>query len=142
MARILALDYGEKSTGIAVTDQEQRIAFGLAAVPTVSLLSFLKTYLAKEPVALVLIGEPKRLSGAFSDVEASIQVFIAAFQREAAPIPIERVDERFTSKMAFQALLEGGAKKKQRRNKGLIDEMSATLILQGYLQKRDGINKL
>lgn len=132
MARILALDYGTKRTGIAVTDELKLIASGLTTVDTKELLSFLKDYFQKEEVELILIGEPKRLNNVASDVEVEIEKF-----RESLTIitriPIKRIDERFTSKIAAQTMLDGGLKKKQRKNKALLDEISATLILQSYL---------
>ena len=133
MARILALDYGEKRTGIAVTDELQLIASGLTTVPTDDLISFLKTYSQTEAIALIVIGEPKQYNGKHSDIELSIQQFIAVLSKELSGIPIKRIDERFTSKIATQSMIEGGLKKKQRRNKALIDEISAVIILQSYL---------
>jgi putative Holliday junction resolvase len=133
MARILALDYGEKRTGIAVTDELQCIASALTTVPTKGLLLFLKDYMAKEKVEKILVGEPKRHSGESPALEGAIQEFIKRFQKEEVSVPVERIDERFTSKMAFRTLLDAGLKKKQRRDKGLIDKISATLILQSYL---------
>ncbi|PHQ30513.1 Holliday junction resolvase RuvX [Leeuwenhoekiella nanhaiensis] len=132
MARILALDYGTKRTGIAVTDELQLIASGLTTVNTSELLPFLKKYLETEDVALIILGEPKRLNNVASDVEANIQKFRESLEKITS-IPIKRVDERFTSKMAAQSMLDGGMKKKQRKNKALLDEISATIILQSYL---------
>ncbi|PHR96498.1 MAG: Holliday junction resolvase RuvX [Leeuwenhoekiella sp.] len=132
MARILALDYGTKRTGIAVTDELQLIASGLTTVNTSELLPFLKKYLETEDVALIILGEPKRLNNVASDVEANIQKFRESLEK-ITNIPIKRVDERFTSKMAAQSMLDGGIKKKQRKNKALLDEISATIILQSYL---------
>ena len=132
MARILALDYGTKRTGIAVTDELQLIASGLTTVNTSELLPFLKKYLETEDVALIILGEPKRLNNVASDVEANIQKFRESLEK-ITNIPIKRVDERFTSKMAAQSMLDGGMKKKQRKNKALLDEISATIILQSYL---------
>ncbi|MCC4211104.1 Holliday junction resolvase RuvX [Leeuwenhoekiella parthenopeia] len=132
MARILALDYGTKRTGIAVTDELQLIASGLTTVNTSELLPFLKKYLEAEDVALIILGEPKRLNNVASDVEANIQKFRESLEKITS-IPIKRVDERFTSKMAAQSMLDGGMKKKQRKNKALLDEISATIILQSYL---------
>lgn len=132
MARILALDYGTKRTGIAVTDELQLIASGLTTVNTSELLPFLKKYLEAEDVALIILGEPKRLNNVASDVEANIKKFRESLEKITS-IPIKRVDERFTSKMAAQSMLDGGMKKKQRKNKALLDEISATIILQSYL---------
>ena len=132
MARILALDYGTKRTGIAVTDELQLIASGLTTVNTNELLPFLKKYLETEDVALILLGEPKRLNNVASDVEVNIQKFRESLEKITS-IPIKRVDERFTSKIAAQSMLDSGMKKKQRKNKALLDEISATIILQSYL---------
>ncbi len=135
MARILALDYGTKRTGIAVTDEFQLIASGLTTVSTAELFSFLKDYFVSEKVELVLIGEPKQKDGSPSESEVAIQVFLKQFNKEFPEIKLERVDERFTSKMAFQTMIDSGLKKKQRKNKALVDEISATIILQSYLYK-------
>ncbi len=133
MARILALDYGTKRTGVAVTDELQIIASGLTTVSTDDLLSFLQKYFDEEQVELVLVGEPKQRDGNHSDVEVFIKQFLLKFHEIFPEMPVERVDERFTSKMAFQTMIDSGLKKKQRRNKALIDEISATIILQEYL---------
>ncbi|NJX15744.1 Holliday junction resolvase RuvX [Tamlana crocina] len=136
MARILALDFGTKRTGIAVTDELQIIASGLTTVNTKELLSFLKDYLSKEQVELFLIGEPKQMDNTESESEKYIKPFIEKLQKEFPKIPIQRVDERFTSKMAVQTMIDSGLKKKQRQNKALVDEISATLILQSYLYSK------
>ena len=136
MARILAIDYGLKRTGIAVTDELQIIASGLTTVSTKDLIPFLQDYIKKEEVELFLIGEPKKLDNSPSDSEALITPFIQKLEKEFPKIPINRVDERFTSKMAFQTMIDSGLKKKQRKNKALIDEISATLILQSYLYSK------
>jgi len=133
MGRILAIDYGTKRTGIAVTDELQLIASGLTTVETPKLLSFLKDYFEKETVEKVLIGEPKQKDGTASDVEVYILKFITKLEKMTPEMPLVRVDERYTSKMAFQTMIDSGLKKKQRRNKALIDEISATIILQQYL---------
>ena len=135
MARILALDYGRKRTGIAVTDELQIIASGLTTVPTNDLLKFLEDYFSKENVELVLIGEPKQMDNTASESEVDIQKFLKQFLEKFPEREIKRVDERFTSKMAFQSMIDSGLKKKQRQNKGLVDEISATIILQSYLYK-------
>ena len=132
MARILAIDFGTKRTGIAVTDELQLIASGLTTVNTKELLPFLKEYLTKEDVELIILGEPKRLNNVASDVEVNIKKFRESLEK-ITPIPIKRIDERFTSKMAAQTMLDSGLKKKQRKNKALLDEISASLILQSYL---------
>ncbi len=133
MSRILAIDFGVKRTGIAVTDELQIIASGLTTVPTDELLSFLENYFNEEDVALVVVGEPKRMNNENSAVESSILEFIKKFESQFSNIPLQRIDERFTSKMAFQTMIDGGLKRKQRKDKGLIDKISATIILQSYL---------
>lgn len=133
MARILSIDYGIKRTGIAVTDEMQIIASGLTTVPSETLIAFLKDYFAKEKVEKVIIGEPKQMDGTPSESADLIEKFITKFQTTFANISLERVDERFTSKMAFQTMINSGLKKKQRQNKGLIDEIAATIMLQDYL---------
>ena len=133
MARILAIDYGKKRTGIAVTDNLQIIASGLTTVPTKELYPFLKEYTNNEKVELFLVGEPKQMNNSVSESEALIVPFIDELIKMFPSIPIKRVDERFTSKMAFQTMIDSGLKKKQRQNKALVDEISATIILQSYL---------
>ena len=136
MARLLAIDYGLKRTGIAVTDELQIIASGLTTVATSDLISFLKQYTAKEQVELFLIGEPKQMDNSPSESEALIIRFLEKLKNVIPNIPIKRVDERFTSKIAFQTMIDSGLKKNQRKNKALIDEISATLILQSYLYSK------
>ena len=136
MARILAIDFGTKRTGIAVTDTLQIIASGLTTVPTKELLSFLKTYVLQEDVEMFLVGEPKQMDNTASESEAYILPFLSKLEKQFPNIPIKRVDERFTSKMAFQTMIDSGLKKNQRRNKALVDEISATLILQSYLYSK------
>ncbi|MBU3822403.1 Holliday junction resolvase RuvX [Flavobacteriaceae bacterium XHP0103] len=136
MARILAIDYGLKRTGLAVTDELQIIASGLTTVETSDLISFLKEYTAKESVELFLVGEPKQMDNTASESEKLIIPFLKQLETEFPNIPIKRVDERFTSKMAFQTMIDSGLKKNQRRNKALVDEISATLILQSYLYSK------
>jgi putative Holliday junction resolvase len=133
MARILSIDYGLKRTGIAVTDDFQIIASGLTTIPSLDIIPFLKTYFSKENVETVIIGEPKQMNGLPSESSEIIKKFIAQFHTEFPNMKIERVDERFTSKMAFQTMIDSGLKKKQRQNKGLIDEIAATILLQDYL---------
>lgn len=135
MARILALDYGSKRTGVAVTDELQMIASGLTTVPTADLLTFLRKYFSEEKVELVLLGEPKQMDNTASQSEVGIQEFLKKFTEAFPQMKLERVDERFTSKMAFQSMIDSGLKKKQRQNKALVDEISATIILQSYLYK-------
>jgi len=136
MARILAIDYGLKRTGIAVTDELQIIASGLTTVSTNNLITFLKDYIKNEKIELFLIGEPKRMNNSPSESEVLIIPFMKKLESVFPNIPIKRVDERFTSKMAFQTMIDSGLKKKQRKNKALIDEISATLILQSYLYSK------
>ncbi|HET7361787.1 MAG TPA: Holliday junction resolvase RuvX [Salinimicrobium sp.] len=133
MGRILALDFGTKRTGVAVTDELQLIASGLTTVPSKELLPFLQDYFLKEDVELVLVGEPKQRDNTASQSEGAIQVFLKKFSEKFPQKKMERVDERFTSKMAFQTMIDSGLKKKQRQNKALVDEISATIILQSYL---------
>jgi putative Holliday junction resolvase len=133
MARILSIDYGQKRTGIAVTDNFQIIASGLTTIPSTDIIPFLKTYFSKENVKTVIIGEPKQMNGLPSESTEIIEKFITQFHTEFPNMKMERVDERFTSKMAFQTMIDSGLKKKQRQNKGLIDEIAATILLQDYL---------
>ena len=133
MASILAIDYGTRRTGIAITDELKIIASGLTTVNTKELFSFLKTYVAKESVELFLVGEPKQMDNTASESEVFIVKFLSQLEKQFPNIPVKRVDERFTSKMAFQTMIDSGLKKKQRKNKALVDEISATLILQSYL---------
>ena len=136
MARILAIDYGMKRTGLAVTDSLQIIASGLTTVNTKELLSFLKDYTVKEQVELFIVGEPKQMDNTASESETLILPFLKILEQQFPNIPIQRVDERFTSKMAFQTMIDSGLKKNQRKNKALVDEISATLILQSYLYSK------
>ena len=133
MPRILAIDYGQKRTGIAVTDEMQIIASGLTTIPSQTAIAFLKDYFAKEKVELVLIGEPKQMNNQPSQSTPVIEAFVVKFKKAFPDMPVKRVDERFTSKMAFQTMIDGGLSKKQRQNKALIDEISATIMLQDYL---------
>ncbi|MDV7187318.1 Holliday junction resolvase RuvX [Lutibacter sp. TH_r2] len=136
MARILAFDYGTKRTGIAVTDDFQIIASGLTTVNTKEIFSFLTNYLKNENVELFVVGEPKQMNNQHSESEQFIKIFIEKLKSTFPKIEVVRVDERFTSKMAFQSMIDGGLKKKQRQNKALIDEISATIILQTYLSNK------
>lgn len=136
MPRILAIDYGIKRTGIAVTDELQIIASGLTTIPSETAIAFLKDYFAKEPVAKVLIGEPKQMNGQPSQSAALIDQFVVRFQKEFPNMKLERVDERFTSKMAFQTMIDSGLSKKKRQNKALVDEIAATILLQDYLTRK------
>jgi len=136
LARILALDYGTIRTGIAVTDELQIIASGLTTVETKKIFSFLANYLKEEHVELFIVGEPKQMNNKESESEQFIRPFIEKLKTTFPKIPVKRVDERFTSKMAFQSMIDSGLKKKQRQNKALIDEISATIILQTYLNQK------
>lgn len=135
MSRILAIDFGTKRSGIAVSDELQIIASGLTTVPTDNLLTFLEDYFSKEKVELVLVGEPKHLNNTASQSESYIQEFLKKFIEKFPQKKLKRIDERFTSKMAFQSMIDSGLKKKQRQNKALVDEISATIILQSFLYK-------
>ena len=136
MSRILAIDYGVKRTGIAVTDELQIIASGLITVKTGELIKFLIDYTNKEPVELFIVGLPKQMNNSDSESEKHILSFLKQLKKSLPKIPIKRIDERFTSKIAFQTMIDSGLKKKQRRNKGLVDEISATIILQSYLYSK------
>ena len=133
MGRILAIDYGSKRTGIAVTDELQIIASGLTTVSTKSLLEFLKSYVSLETVDLIVVGLPKQMNNKLSKSEPLILKFIKILNNQFPDMPVERVDERFTSKIAFRSMITSGLNKNQRKNKSLVDEISATLILQSYL---------
>ena len=136
MARILALDYGIRRTGVAVTDPFQLIASGLTTVPTEDLWTFLDTYLKEEDVERIVVGEPKQMDNTPSEVEGAIGKFLLEFGKRYPKMPVSREDERFTSKMALRAMIDGGMKKKKRRQKGALDEISATLILQSFLSRK------
>ena len=136
MARILSIDYGKKRTGIAVTDPLKIIANGLATVSTSELLPFLLDYIKKEPVERIVIGKPMQMNGQASENMARVQQFYNRWNNLHTGIPIEYVDERFTSVIAHQAMIDGGLKKKSRQNKALVDEVSATIILQGWMERR------
>lgn len=136
MSRILAIDYGEVRTGIAVTDQLQIIASGLITVKTEDLIKFLIDYTHKEQVELFIVGLPKQMNNSESESEKHILNFLKQLEKSLPKIPVKRIDERFTSKIAHQTMIDSGLKKKQRRNKGLVDEISATIILQSYLYSK------
>ncbi|MCM4170583.1 Holliday junction resolvase RuvX [Arenibacter sp. TNZ] len=136
MGRILALDYGKVRTGIAVTDELQLIASGLTTVNTKQLLNFLRKYVNDENVEMFVIGEPKQMNNLPSESEELIKPFLRTLEGVFPKIPVERQDERFTSKMAFQTMIDSGLNKKQRRDKALVDEISATIILQAYLNRK------
>ncbi|MBX3241725.1 MAG: Holliday junction resolvase RuvX [Chitinophagaceae bacterium] len=138
MPRILAIDYGLKRTGIAVTDPLQIIASGLTTIESSQLISFLKDYFLKEEVERIVIGEPKNLDDSDTHASEPVRKIIQKLNREFPAIPVTPVDERYTSRMAKQAMLDMGMKKKQRRNKANIDQIAATIILQEYLQSAGG----
>lgn len=134
MSRILAIDYGTKRCGIATTDPLRLIASGLTTVATNDLMPFLKEYISTEKVELLLLGQPIRHDGSFSEVETEIAAFATRLAEAFPRLEIKRVDERFTSKMAFQAMIDGGLGRKKRRDKALVDQISATILLQDYLE--------
>ena len=135
MARILCIDYGLKRTGIAVTDPLQIISTGLTTVESKELISFLKDYFQLEHVELIIIGEPKNLDDSDTHATPMVKAIIAKLKKEFPHIPIKTVDERYTSKMAKQAMIEMGLKKKDRRNKKTVDKIAATIMLQEYMQR-------
>lgn len=136
MARILAIDYGMKRTGIAITDEMQMIASGLTTVETPKLIEFLKKYFNDEKVELVIVGEPKQMNYEPSQSAAMIDAFVVKFTKIFPEMKVERIDERFTSKMALSSMIQSGMNKKKRQNKAILDEISATIILQDYLNYR------
>ena len=136
MARILSVDYGKKRTGLAVTDPLQLMAGGLATVSTSELFEYLQQYIAREPVERIVIGEPRQPNGEPSENLARVQQFVNRWRKSVPQVPIEYYDERFTSVLAHQAMIDGGLKKKARRDKALVDEISATIILQNYMESR------
>lgn len=135
MARILAIDYGLKRTGLAVTDPLQIIATGLRTVESPKLIPFLKEYFKTETVELILIGEPKNWDDTDTDATPLVRAIMKRLQKEFPSIPLKPVDERYTSKMASRAMIDMGLKKKQRQNKALVDEIAATILLQEYLSR-------
>ena len=136
MARILSIDYGKKRTGIAVSDPLQIIAGGLATVETHQLFGFLKQYITQEAVECVVIGEPRQPNGEPSENLQRVKQFVSQWRKEVPSIPIVLYDERFTSVLAHQVMIDGGLKKKARADKALVDEISATIILEDYLRSR------
>lgn len=137
MGRILSIDYGRKRTGLAVTDPLQIIAGGLATVSTSQLFEWLTDYVAREQVERIVIGEPRQPNGKPSENWQRVQQFVARWRKANSTIPIELYDERFTSVLAHQAMIDGGLKKKARQDKALVDEISATIILQDYMRARN-----
>ena len=137
MARILSIDYGKKRTGLAVTDPLQIIAGGLATVSTSELFDYLQQYVARETVERIVIGEPRQPNGQPSENLTRVQQFVNRWRKQRPDIPIEYYDERFTSVLAHLAMLDAGLKKKTRQDKALVDEISATIILEDYLRSRN-----
>lgn len=135
IGRIIAIDYGQKRVGLAVTDPGQIIATSLTTVRTMDVIPFLKDYLNHETVVLFLVGEPKQMNNEASESAKFIEPFVKSLKKEFPGIPVERVDERFTSKLAMNTIREAGLKKKDRQNKALIDTVSATIMLQSYLER-------
>ena len=136
MSRILSIDYGRKRTGLAVTDPLQIIAGGLATVATSELFEWLQAYIAREQVERIIIGEPRQPNGDPSENMARVQQFVSRWRKAVPEVPIDYYDERFTSVLAHQAMIDGGLHKKARQNKGLVDEISATIILEDYMRSK------
>ena len=136
MGRLLSIDYGQKRVGIAVSDNLQIIANGLTTVPTADLFKFLKEYFTKEKVEKVIVGKPMQTNGQPSENLQRVTVFVQKFQAIYPDIPVEWYDERFTSVLAHQAMIDGGLGKKARQNKALVDEISATIILRDYMESK------
>jgi len=136
MGRIMALDIGSKRTGVAVTDPLKLIANGIETVATYQLIDFLKDYFRKEEVELIVVGYPKQMNNTNSEAVLFVNNFIVKFKKNFPDKEYVFIDERFTSKMAFQAMIDGGLKKKQRQNKAMIDKVSATILLQSYLEMK------
>ena len=136
MARILGIDYGRKRTGIAVTDPLQIVANSLATVPTHTLLDYIKNYVAQEAVEAIVIGQPTQLNGQPSESMRYITPFVKKLQKEMQQMPVIMYDERFTSTIAHQAMLDGGMKKSDRQDKNRVDAIAATIILNDYLQSK------
>lgn len=134
--RILSIDYGKKRTGIAVTDPLQIIAGGLATVSTSELYDFLVGYIGREPVERIVIGEPRQADGSPSENFARVEQFVNRWRKSQPSVPIEFYDERFTSVLAHRAMIDGGLRKKDRQNKALVDEISATILLQDFLESK------
>lgn len=136
MARLLSIDYGKKRTGIAVSDPLQIIANGLTTVETTRLFDFLANYLQKEEVSCIVVGLPRQMNNEPSENMKRIEPFVNRLRKLYPHIEVEYFDERFSSKMAMQTMIDGGVKKKDRQNKALVDEISATIILQGYMESK------
>ena len=137
MGRLMAIDFGRKRCGIAVTDSLRIVATGLTTVATASLVDFVKDYIAREGVDAVIVGEPRDMQGRPSDSQRYMRPAIGKLAKAIAPVPVEFFDERFTSVLAHRAMIDGGLRKMARRDKALVDEMSATIILNDYLQSKN-----
>lgn len=133
MGKIIAIDFGLKRTGLAITDELKMIAFGLETVESKNLMTYLKTLFQKEKIEKIVLGEPKRLDGSDAHITQNVYLLKEALEKQFMNVPVVLHDERFTSKMAFDAMIAGGLKKKQRQDKAMIDKVSATIILQEYL---------
>jgi len=136
MGRVLAFDFGTKRTGIAVTDEEQKIAFPLDTAPTHTLFDYIRAYLSNHEVERFVVGEPKKLDNTSTDATKYVDQFMKKLNKTYPDLPIDRIDERFTSSLAFQSLIDSGVKKSERRNKELIDKASATIILQSWIDAK------
>lgn len=141
MGRILAIDYGQKRTGIAVTDELQIIATSIGTVTTKDIWKFLKEYSQKEKLDVIVVGEPRDMQNRPSDSSRFVEPFVNKLRKTFPNLKIERFDERFTSKIAHQTMIDGGLKKQKRQNKALVDSISATLILQSYLESLNFLKK-
>jgi putative Holliday junction resolvase len=139
MGRILSIDYGQKRTGLAVSDPMRIIATALDTVATKELMPFIEKYLQREEVDVIVVGEPKRMDGTPSESSKYIEPFVTDLKRAYPQIKVVRYDERFTSKIAFQAMIDGGLRKKARRDKAVVDRVSAVLILQSYMERSSGV---
>ena len=137
MGRIVAIDYGNKRVGVAVTDPLKIIANALDTVHAKDILTFLKNYIQQEPVEAIVVGMPRTLANTPTDVTSAVVGFVRKLKKEIPGIPVYTIDERFTSRMAFQAMIDGGVKKKDRQNKATVDKVSATIILQSYLAQNN-----
>lgn len=133
MGKIIAIDFGLKRTGLAITDESKLFAFGLETVDSKKLMEYLIELFKKEKIETIVLGEPKRLDGSDAHVTQNVYLLKEALEKQFPGVPVELHDERFTSKMAFDAMIAGGLKKKQRQDKGMIDKVSATIILQEFL---------
>lgn len=136
MSRIMSIDYGCKRTGIAVSDPAQIIANGLTTVETHKLIDFIINYTANEPVEKIIVGQPRQMNNEESKSMEAIRPFVNSLKKRLPNIPIQMVDERFTSVLAHRTMIDGGLRKKARQNKALVDEISATIILQSYLESK------